>query len=571
MVKLGRWALGGVLGLMLVWPVFAQPAGPDTVRGDAMQWGRTASTGLNKPQTFAAPLVPGTPTDLEAQALQGGVFFGYNDYSNGLFDMPQTFEQFQRDVNSNLAQQLMVYNIGFPQLAALFGQLNTFGAERFQQYQASIGSSLTEQQKDAHAQYMRQCVPEMRRGLPAAGSDEALAARNTAQAFELCLQRYTAQVRDLQRTSNQTYATLLREAQDVNKMIKPLLCPALATDTCWPNLLIPQVRLCEAGKLGADGKPEVCNANTFGVKPAPVPLNALVDTLKLGLGSDLVQKSVNPFLRGIAVVDGATLRESARIATNQMNVPEPNLAAPSAAIEQFQTQFLNCRDPNLLRGLQKLGGVVYEKAFANDPNNNKTIPGGTGTIGGARQASLNPGPFMAGPLISRTRVLVPPQPNTTIDDQNVVALAQALQVAAGCATNRDLPFLDPELLIAVRNQCSAADVQGYLSLSAMDVAIAASRNLLLYTQSQLEQVLSRLAVDGQTAALGFTVPTTMDGPVIRKRLSDAIKIEMLPRVKSDLMRLDTMEAKKGTLSQKVQEIYQNKGGCLARAAATDRR
>lgn len=530
-----------------------------------------------------APVTPGwdnafeggVPTLPEQQSKQGIGGFGYYDYSNALFSMPEVYSQFiNRDVNSELARSLMVQNMTMPQTAALFGQLNTFGAERYQQFLASF--PLGVEQREARDKFLQACLIEVRAEL-GYGADATAAAKNNAQAAETCLQRYTARTRAIQTQNEQTYSEFLRQAQDVNGMIAPLLCPPSGTTTvgaataCWPNLLLKQVRLCSTEKLDATGNPEYCDPNAFGENPAPVPLQTLLDIMVTTVGHTYLVSITNPFLRQLAIVDGATLRNSAQRA--KMEIPNQPSPTVTNSVAGFQTNYLQCANSNPMVGLRALGQVVYNDVFGSRTDGGTSLPNGR-NLDQERQASLLLSDTGLRPFQRATENLLTNYHGLPEEEVNrlEIIMSSAMHAAVGCAINRDIPFLDPNTIITMRNSCSPDDLQSYFQLAAMDVANVAARNMLLYTKQQLEGALGRLEADDPTALRttttdtnGATTSVPFDSPAVRLRLARAVRQIMLPQLESDLKRLDMIDdlAKKSTIRKVTQGIYKSSSGCLS--------
>jgi hypothetical protein len=228
-----------------------------------------SSATVNLPE-LAAP----TATEDDLANMQGCGTVGQDDYTATLFNDKTIFENFsQRDVNSKLARDLLTYNYSLPQTAALFGQLYTYGSQRYQQFQRAC--NLSNLQQDARQQYIRQCIPAVAAtltdddlGMTVSASigsgDPALTAqtRKTARAYDVCLQQYNDKSREVMRQSSQSFAQAQAAAGDINRLVRKYLCPetlagqqAGTGGTCWPNLFLPQVRICTTENWGSG-----CNA-----------------------------------------------------------------------------------------------------------------------------------------------------------------------------------------------------------------------------------------------------------------------------------------------------------------------
>jgi hypothetical protein len=469
----------------------------------------------------------------------------------------------------------MVQNMVMPQTAALFGQMNTFGAERYQQFLTAY--PLSAQQRDARDQYLQACMAEVRAGLGGAGAG-AQGAMLNARAAEMCLQRYNDQSRQIQAQKGEAFADFSRQAQDVNAMLAPLMCPTsgtAASTVCWPNLLLTQVRLCAEGQLDANGRLQACDANNFGPKPAPVPFQTLMDIMVQTVGTQYLTSTTNPFLRQLAIVDGASLRNAANRARGEIkNQPITN---PVNTIADFQTDYLQCVSSNPFAGLRALGQVVYDDVFGGSTDGNTQLPNGS-TLAQERQRSLLLNDTGLGPFQTATQQVLSGYAGLASEQRVSLEgnLASAMHAAVGCAANRDIPFLDPMTVITMRNTCSPDDLQGYFKLAAMDVANVAARNMYLYTKQQLEGAIGRLEANDptvlRTTRADGTV-TTLDSPAIRQRLALAARTIMLPQLNSDLKRIENLQtlAQKSVIRTTTQGIYRSGSGCLNPRSQEDRR
>ncbi|NBV54794.1 MAG: hypothetical protein EBR79_03680, partial [Proteobacteria bacterium] len=278
--------------------------------------------GINlQPLEQIQPLTPNTGTgDTETANLQGCGGVGQAEYTTSVFNMPEVFNKFKRDVNTDLAKQLLTYNYSLPQTAALFETLNTYGNQRYQQFLQ--GCSLDDLKKDARKQYLDACIKNLPEATATTGASANLTltdGEKYARAWEICTAMYAAQGQTdtaalnqalTKRTdTNKKFAELIRSTENVNKYLTPLLCPAEssastaqgqqggatnppannANATCWGMLFLPQVSLCN----GKDLQGGCTGENKYGVKPAPLPMRTFFDALRTILNQELITKVVN--------------------------------------------------------------------------------------------------------------------------------------------------------------------------------------------------------------------------------------------------------------------------------------
>lgn len=533
--------------------------------------------GIGQPSAFQQPLPSTAP---EVSEIQGCGTVGVDDYTGQLYNNPDVFQKFsQTDVNSDLARQLLTYNYSMPQTAALFAQLNQFGNDRYRQFQQ--GCALTSQQADARRQYVRECVStilssgaivdaSLMGSGPSATTPpaEELKARKTARAYELCTQQYNSYTRNLLQQKSESYAESVRRAQDVNRMLRPLLCPNIPplggngvspqAAACWPNLFLPQVRLM------AEGVKSTSPQTDFGVQSAPLTVSTFLDGLRSAVGGDFMTKVLTPFRQSITVTDPNTLAQAAEVAaralgssaanigvnSNPANANNPPLADNRRA---FVIDYLNCKNPDITLALQEYGNALRQVG----------VQDVQGPTQGGTPLGLTPATFGANdyqPIADRMFA------NSNINDPAIQAdrtdLPRLMEVAAGCATNQQIPFLDP-MVLAHLSSCQTDDQNAFFSMAAYDVAVTATRNVLNYTKSQLQTVLGRLEAGDQTSLQALQTNNSIpDSPAIREKLATAVRTIMLPHLEQQLARLNQFEASRGAFGQRVSAVYQQKVRCL---------
>ncbi|MCA3244533.1 MAG: hypothetical protein INF43_04430 [Alphaproteobacteria bacterium] len=514
-----------------------------------------------EPSAFKELLPPNAP---KASDIQGCGTVGIDDYTGQLFNNTAIFEKFRsQDVNSDLAKQLLTYNYSMPQTAALFAQLNQFGNDRYRQFQQ--GCALSSQQADARRQYVQECVGDVLKSSTiiqdqslqagsgaSAPSAEELQARKVARAYELCSLQYSSESRVVLKQKVESYAESLRKAQDVNRMLRPLLCPnarplgsvnAAQAAACWPNLFLPQVR------LQAEGVTTNNPTTDFGVKAAPLSVSAFLDGLRSSVGGQFQDLVLTPFRQSIVVVEQASLNQAAEVASRAISAAPP---VPDNRMREFTVDYLNCKNPDITLALKEYGKALEQTGTAPPQG-----PTPSGTPLGFTPAAYGP---------SETQVIANKMLTGTITDEAIQAdrtdLASLLDIAAGCAVNQQIPFLDP-VLLANLNSCKTDDQNAFFTMAAYDVAVTGTRNVLNYTRSQLQTALGRLEAGDQTSLLALQTNNQIpDSPAIRERLAAAIRTIMLPHITQQLARLDEFEATRGAFGKRVSQIYVNKQGCL---------
>ncbi len=524
---------------------------------------------------------PPSPTENDLAALQGCGGVGQDDYTATLFNDKKVFENFsQRDVNSKLARDLLTYNYSLPQTAALFEQLYTYGNQRYQQFQKAC--NLTALQQDARQQYINQCIPAVvatltnddvtvQTGGQTAGAP-TVESLKAARAYDICLQQYNEKSREVLKQTSQSFAQAQAEAADVNKLVRKYMCPETLAGqqggtggTCWPNLLVPQVRLCTTENWSS-----ACTEKGYGVTEAPLRLNTLHDALRTAVADGLVRKTVNPFRQNLitaqvtnAMLELAATGSIARLGTTASSSIDPIVKSFVAGIM--------CQQTDINAPLDALSKEV-QGMLSRDRNRDKQASGNDM----ADVTALAITPFTLADYASvASKIQFPASP---LIDTDKAGLGPLLEVAAGCAANQQVPFLDPQLFMNVVNTCNEDSQRAYLAMSAFDVATAATRNIYEYVEGRLKFTLGQLesadisvplvtqaadANSGAAAQPGAQPAAPLPQSVeLRRRAAVVVGTVMLPAVQQQLKRLETLAASRGEFARRLEGLFKTKDGCL---------
>ncbi len=535
--------------------------------------------GLMQPTLFPGPIP--TTAQPDGIELQGCGTVGVNDYTGQLFNDTSVFEKFRtQDVNSELAKQLLTYNFSMPQTAALFAQLNQFGNDRFNQFRQ--GCVLSAQQADARQQYVRSCMstlaendgaipdsqlqPQTTGAAPITNPEE-LQARRTARAFDLCTQQYNATTRDLMRQSSETYAQSVRRAQDVNAMLRPLLCPAnsgasaagsggnitpnraASGNACWLNLFLPQVRLLAEGvKTTAPNS----LANNFGVNPAPLDTATLSDGL-LSTYYQFQSEYFDPFLTSVRMMRNGN-RSNVELAAKEASaLIDDVVAVTNPPLRDFTFGYLNCKNPNISMPIEEFGKTLVAK-FGGDQQ---------GPTQDGQALGVQRGPFASTSFNPLAERMVPNSSQLSTELQaDRSDLGELLFVALGCTANQRITVFNPELTANLMS-CDGEEETAFYDMAGQDLALNASQSVLGHVKQRLTLVMGRLE-SGDVSALRAlnTNEETFDSPVIRERLATAIRTIMLPHIEQQLERLDEIEGSRGEFGKRVNQLYNDRSGCL---------
>ncbi|RYG61632.1 MAG: hypothetical protein EON60_02690 [Alphaproteobacteria bacterium] len=504
----------------------------------------------------------------------GGV--GQGEYTSAVFNMPESFGKFQRDVNSILAKQILAMNYIMPQTAALFDQLNNYGDQRYQSFQQ--GCNLDSLRQGAKDQYLKACVakiqPDRKAMLknggaaPAAGGAAAatppylkdmteaqIDSWAYAQAWEVCSNQYVSDttILTMRKDMNETFAKDVRRVENVTLAIQPLLCPDVSgtADTgCWASYLIPQARVCQ-GDFLENG----CSGTGYSINQPQVSMGRMFDTLRY-LMDYTVNQSVTPFNKQVESLNFlATERSGAasqvaywlstKLAQDDMKLGTPNekltdynIVKAHPSVQDFQYNYLNCRsaDNDMLKPVTQYATMLKAKV-ASDPSKSGI--------------TFTPPKYDKYKEIMTTLDL----PGTTEQKDAMTSMALA---ALGCTANQTVPMFDANISAYMTSSCLPSDVDAYYTMAGYDVAHTATRDIYRYLNLRLKQVYTRLMTENTVPA---SVSSTVS-PELNRRLAAVVKESMIPYVEEQLARLDDVNKARGQFAQRVQQIYANKSGCV---------
>lgn len=503
-------------------------------------------------------------TDLANLQGCGGV--DYSTYTGALFNMPQEYTRFQRDLNSLLGKQLLTFNYSLPQTSALFAQLNTMGTERFSQFQRAC--NVTDLQQKAKNEYLKAClVAEIPRreadlvdkisrqnvaiaaSVPPADLPEGAASPRPerigqderrrmayAQAVEVCSLQYSQENNALRTSTNAAVAVKMRSGELVTNRLRPMLCPASpglaagSVSPCWPLLLLPRVRVCAAEELGCgDG------SGYYGVRTPVVEVQQVLDAMLTVMLKNVQPNVIDKFNQQLAEkgVEDASLNISADSASQKINTNPPTKNVFTEKILANFQRNLNCPTSEMLYPLTT---NIAELNLILQKSGETPI-----TIGTVDAAAFSG--------VVSTMNLTAASGFT----EDVNQLPRALETALGCTINRAVPMFDPQVTYAL-NQCTVKDRYAFYQVSANMAAMQATRELYNFTLSQLRQVSFRL--------LNQEDDSNFPGKELAEKQHAAVREVLIPAMEDALKSLDEMAAAKGKFGQRVGEIYANRSGCV---------
>ena len=512
-------------------------------------------------------------TQQEQENLQGCGGVDYSTYTGALFNMPQEYTRFQRDLNSLLGKQLLTFNYSLPQTSALFTQLNTMGTERFSQFQRAC--NVTDLQQKAKNEYLKACLvaeiprreldidDKIRRQNIAIGAstppadlpDGATSPRPQridaveekrmayAQAVEVCNLQYSTENNMLRTTTNRSLIAEINNSEIVTNRLRQMLCPASSVVTppaagstvaCWPLLLLPRVRVCAAEELGCG------TGGYYGVRTPVVEVQQVLDAILTVMLNNVQPNVIDRFNQQLAQkgVEDAGQKIAADSAAQKLN-STPSAPSPLPAekiLANFQRS-LNCPTREMLRPMTK----YVEELNQILRNYSATGPLAPITIGTVDTTAFS--------SVVSTMNLTAASGFT----EDVTQLPSALETALGCTINRAVPMFDPQVTYAL-NQCTVKDRYAFYQVSAYLAAMQATRELYNFTLSQLRQVSFRL--------LNPEDDSNFPGKELAERQHAAVREVMIPAMEDALKSLDEMAAAKGKFGQRVGDIYANPSGCV---------
>lgn len=578
------------------------PSGDINVTPNISAGGGTPASGGSSniiPNTFNAKPVPVAPADVTNMQGCGGV--GQGEFTTALYNMPESFTKFQQDVDSLLSKQILTMNYIMPQTAALFDQLNSYGNQRYEVFQK--GCNLDSLKQDARKQYLDACVAKqipIRKAILITGgspsgsassgagdnifskmTDEQVNIHAYAQAWEVCSNQYVSDttILKLRTDSNKAFAEKVRAAEDVNATIKPLLCPTPPANTagstaattgegCWAAFLIPQVRLCHDASL----KEGCTDSAGYGVKEPIVSMPHLFDIFRFIMDDEITARRVLPMQQQVkalgvgasmqtqAAADAALIMSTgtaARLTDSTLTVSRVN--KPDLSIEDFQLNYLSCKNPSILLPLEKYAGKLQDRLTAAGAK----APGAGPNPGGAATITLTAMDRAAFDKFVTDKVQLAKYTPTPSED-DVKAFGAMLEVGLGCTANQNIPILDPNTTVFLNTQCQPEDKSAFYTMAGYDVSLAATRSIYRYVNLRLKQTYTRLMTEQivpvSTTTAGTVTPTL--SPELNARLATAVKETMIPYIDSQIERIDELNATRGQYAQRAQQIYTRRTGCM---------
>ncbi len=505
---------------------------------------------------------------------------GQSEYTSGVYNMPETFNKFQQDINSTLSKSILSMNFVMPQTSALFDQLNNIGNQRYQQFQQ--GCNVTKLQQDAKQTYMQACVeklsPERKRLIEQDNNrrtdanaripENQIGPMAYAQAWEVCANysvsdTTAATVRNEKLTE---FYTKTREMERVNDAVVPLLCQLTnsqrASDDvagCWAQYLIPQVRICLGDNLEGG-----CTGGDYGVKEPVITMQRLFDTMRFIMEDEVIARRVVSFTTEMRKV-GKDARKLAAIeaslamstATSLRGVSGSTFAGsdvtsmPLNTVQDYQLGYLSCKENDILIPLKQFQNFVKER------DTNVEI----GTI----EELLEPA--YAKVVESMKLPDITGKGTEINNEKDVNAIAALLKTSIGCTANQSIPIFDPNITVSLQNECSAQDRSSFYAMAGYDVALAATRDVYRYTGLKLKQVYARLLTEAMVPVSDTTntsVSPTLS-PELNAKFATVVKEVMIPYMEAQVDRLEELNKTRGAFGQRVREIYNAKEGCISQS------
>lgn len=578
------------------------PSGAINVTPGDANMGADAKAGIGLGTYTSASTAPGDTTNLLGC---GGV--GQGEYTSALYNMPENFPKFQQDVDSNLAHQMLVMNYIMPQTAALFDQLNTYGNQRYQQFQK--GCNVTALQQDARNQYINTCVAQqvpLRLAIitqqTQAGSGSGNQQQGTqmtadmknaqayAQAWEICANGSISDTTALaaRKKALDDFAKQERALENVTAALKPLVCPPKGSDTkdqgCWQALLLPQVRVCIDNSLGCTGNTTV--ASGYGVKEPLLPMARLFDALRYMMDDIVVARRAMPFQGSMldlhipddvardAAREAAISMSSAAVYRNINGLADTTAntstgaggvgTVPPASVADFQISYLNCTQPDILFPIRQFATTLNARLAA-------IKPAQAGNPSGGQANATAPASITVSSLDATNFSAVVTRLATESGDagssDSLTADRKSLQdlawVGLGCTANQTVPIFDPNITASLKT-CPADDTYAFYAMSEYDVSLAATRDIYRFLSLRMKQVYTQLLT--QTAVLASTTiagqPSPTVSPELNNRMAAVVKEIMIPYIDSQITRLDDLNRSRGDFGRRVQHIYETKSGCM---------
>jgi hypothetical protein len=511
------------------------------------------------------------------------------DYTTALFYTSGVFDKFKRDINSDLAKQLLTYNYSLPQTAALFDTLNNYGNAQYQSFVQ--GCKVNALQQDARQQYINQCVTEelvtkqfdgLKKALQASAgggnspmqlTDPQIRQLAYAQAWELCSSMKASPTTPnptqsddsyllAYQKSNLNFMTLLQKSQDVNASIKDMLCTnynGAAGDLCWQAAFLPQVRVCVDKDMTGDKDKGCLDGEKYGVRAPQVRSGPFFDTLRYIAANLYMKKSFNPYrISIIAEVGQQSLKTAANQTVQLFDRTQDDVAGAGSensrpdktvgiatisnpAVLDFEHNYLGCNNHDALSIVREFDAIIRANRNANK--------------GKAVKTSLT--------AIATTDIDAVVNRMDLGKDVKAsdLGLSYVAEAALGCAVNQHIPMFDPNIFVNLTAQCNNNDIESFYTMAGYDASLQATRDVYMYLNSRLKAIRTQLLASPQVPK---AVSDSAISPEVNKRLADAIQDVMIPYMEDQLARLDKLNETRSQFARRVQEIYTTKDGCFGR-------
>lgn len=546
--------------------------------------------------TAAIPTGAPTPAADDITNLMGCAGVGQGEYTNSIYNMPETTDKFKQDVDSTFAKNLVIMNYVMPQTAALFDQLNNYGNQRYTQFQK--GCNVSSIKQDTKNQYLNTCVAEqlpLRRTIITTNltgnfalKEPQLSAEAYAQAWEICSNQYVSNTTAVAtRTKALTdFATQTRALENVTNAIQPLLCKSTGKNSdnsdagCWQTLLIPQVRLCLDDTLGCT------DSKGYSVNDPLLTMPRLFDTFRYIMDDTVIARRVNNFnqtvsylsipntiQRSVAIdasleLSAVTLNRNGTSGSGQGTSisGNPSTDSPDVNVSEFQFSYLNCKQADILNPL-KWYAQLLNTQHAKTTNSQQTT-GATPASAATQNISVS--------ILAQSdyKKVLDQLKLTDASDAQKQALLSLSWTSLGCTANQSVPIFDPMITASLNTQCTPDDRYAFYTMAGYDVSLTATRDIYRYLAMRLKQVYTQLLINAvtpagasPTAVTGSTgAATTPAGPTIspeiNRRLATVVKEVMIPYVESQVDRLNDQANTRGEFAKRVRQIYASKTGCI---------
>lgn len=522
----------------------------------------------------------------EVSNTLGCAGIGQSEYTSGVFNMPETFQKFQKDVNSTLSKDLLSLNFVMPQTSALFDQLNNFGNQRFDQFQRACNVSALQQ--DAKQSYMLACVEKLTPARKAVieednnkRSEEAkipaaqIGPMAYAQAWEICGNYAVSDTTALavRNEKLKAFYEQTRKVERVDEAIRPYLCPATKDNDakgagCWKKFLLPQVRVCLGNTLEKG-----CTEGEYGIKEPVISMQRLFDTMRFVMEDEVVARrvvslttqfsnqSIDKSTLHLAASDASlmmstgTITRNAESRTGQVSGTTGAVAQisilPDESVLDYQLNYLSCKNVDVLNPLKQYVRFINKRRESNVSS----------------ATSINDVSDMSRDIYEAVvdKMKLPTTEGSESDEADIYAVSGLLEVALGCTVNQSIPIFDPNITASLQTQCGPQDRSAFYAMAGYDVSLQATRDVYRYLGLKLKQTYARLLTEAMVPVSDTTstaVSPTLS-PELNSKFATVVKDVMIPYVESQIQRLDELSSTRGAFGQRVREIYKAKDGCIS--------